>query len=129
MQSIERGDTPAPLGATTRAAAGRVRALGLQAPTRAGRFVRLLRQGRPTRTPEPRPGLTDEEARQIAERIVREVRQPPDPDNRDACSPAVGGQGLSDADEDRVERALIDLGAVSPEQTAVGTRALDLRDT
>ena len=75
--------------------------------------------------PEPRPGLTDEEARQIAERIVREVRQPPDPDNRDASSPAVGSQRPADADEDRIERALIAMGAVSPDQTAVGTRDED----
>ena len=78
--------------------------------------------------PEPRAGLTDEEARQIAEQIVREVRQSPHPDNRDASSPAVGSQSLSDADEDRIERALIELGAVSPEQTAVGTRDPNVRD-
>lgn len=79
-------------------------------------------------TPEPRPGLTEEEAREVAARIVREVRQPPDPDNRDASSPAGASQSLADADEDRIERALIALGAVSPEQTAVGTRHPDPRD-
>jgi hypothetical protein len=70
----------------------------------------------------PRPALTDDDARRIAERIVRDLRQPPDPDNRDASSPSVGSQSPDDADEDRIERALIELGAVSSEQTAVGSR-------
>lgn len=60
---------------------------------------------------------------------MRELRQPPGPDNRDASSPAVGSQSHSDADEDRVERALIELGVVSPEQTAVGTGEADQRDS
>jgi hypothetical protein len=69
-----------------------------------------------------RPALTDDEVRRIAERLIRDLRQPPDPDNRDASSPSVGSQSPADADEDRIERALIELGAVSLEQTAVGSR-------
>jgi len=75
------------------------------------------------RDPESRPRLTDDDARRIAEQIVRELRLPPDADNRDASSPAVGSQSLGDPDEDRIERALIELGAASPDQTAVGSRA------
>jgi alkanesulfonate monooxygenase SsuD/methylene tetrahydromethanopterin reductase-like flavin-dependent oxidoreductase (luciferase family) len=70
----------------------------------------------------PAIGLSDEEARRIAEQLVREVRQPPDVDNREASAPSVGSQSPEDPDEDRIERALIEMGAVSVEQTAVGTR-------
>jgi hypothetical protein len=40
----------------------------------------------------------------------------------------VGSQSPDDVDEDRIERALIDLGAVSREQTAVGTRSANSDD-
>lgn len=70
----------------------------------------------------PSPGLTAEDARRLAEQIVREVRQRPDRDNRLASSPCLGSQREGDPDEDRIERALIEMGAVSPDQTAVGTR-------
>lgn len=65
--------------------------------------------------------LTDAAARRIAEQIVREVHQAPDPDNRDASSPRLGSQASGDADEDRIERALIEMGAVPPEVTEVGS--------
>ncbi|HEU4721210.1 MAG TPA: hypothetical protein VFS59_07600, partial [Gemmatimonadaceae bacterium] len=80
------------------------------------------------RDPAPWPRLTDADARRIAQRIVREVRRPPDPDNRDASSPALGSHSQTDPDEDRIERALIEMGAVSPDQTAVATRELDQLD-
>ena len=68
---------------------------------------------------EREPGTEDDEARRVAEQMLREVGQPPDPDNRGAISAASGSQSATDPGEDRIERALIDMGAVSPEQTAV----------
>jgi hypothetical protein len=62
----------------------------------------------------PRPDRTDEDALRIAKQIVWEARQRPDPDNRGALSAAMGSQSETDPDEDRIERALIDMGAVSP---------------
>jgi hypothetical protein len=52
--------------------------------------------------PAPRPPLTDDDARRIAERIILELTQPPGPDNRDTCSPPPGSQSPEDADEDRM---------------------------
>ena len=73
------------------------------------------------RDPESVSNLTDDDARQIAEQLLREVRQPPDPDNRGVFRASVWDQSPMDSDEDWIERALIDTGAVSPEQTVVGT--------
>jgi hypothetical protein len=74
---------------------------------------------------EPRADRTDHDARQVAEQIVREVKQPLDPNNGGAVSLAVGSQSEINLDEDRIERALIDMGEVSPDQTVFGTRRND----
>jgi hypothetical protein len=56
--------------------------------------------------------LTDEEARAIARRMVFEANESPeDHDHMNLDAP----RNASKADETRIERALVELGAVEPE--------------
>lgn len=66
-------------------------------------------------TPDASRRPTDAEVRGIAEQLVREVREPP------AASPghraSAQAHELSAADEERVDEALVALGAAEPEDT------------
>ena len=67
---------------------------------------------------ESRPGLTDDEARAIATRMVREAGQAPDADHagEDNVTPLDEPRGgESAADEARIQRALVDEGFVPPD--------------
>jgi hypothetical protein len=73
----------------------------------------------PTSEDAPAPGAsprpTDADVRAIAEQLVREVRRPP------AASPgaqlSASRHELAPADEERVDDALVALGAADPEDT------------
>jgi hypothetical protein len=74
------------------------------------------------RPPEPEPGVarpsdppSDAEIRAIAERLVREHDRPPPASPNDQLS--APQHELSAADEERVDAALVDLGAADPEDT------------
>ena len=64
--------------------------------------------------------LTDAEAREVARRMIAEAGTPPDADfaaenNATALdAPSGRSQSMADANEDRIERALVELGAVPP---------------
>ena len=67
------------------------------------------------------PELTDAEAREIARRMLAEAALRPNAsleaaDNATALdAPRGSDQSRSSADEDRIERALVELGAVPPD--------------
>ena len=63
--------------------------------------------------------LSDGEAREIAKRLVDELRSPPGGPADELSAP---GRELPPADEARVEQALVELGAVSPAATTVAER-------
>ena len=63
--------------------------------------------------------IGDDEAREIAKQLVRDAESP---DGDSARSLSAQVRQLSDADEDRVEAALVDLGAVSPDSTTMAER-------
>jgi hypothetical protein len=79
-------------------------------------------------THDPTPDLTDEEAeeaRAIAREIVREVHETPSARNDTASSARAGSQRMTDGNEDRTEAALVDMGVVPRESTAMATRRAD----
>jgi hypothetical protein len=61
--------------------------------------------------------VTDAEARELARRLALGVDTPPDPDNASLLNPTAGGgsQSAADAEEDRLDRALVELGLVPPD--------------
>jgi hypothetical protein len=63
---------------------------------------------------------TDAEVRAIAEQLVREVREPPTASPSNRVSARV--HELSPAGEERVDNALVALGAVEPEHTLQAER-------
>jgi hypothetical protein len=59
-----------------------------------------------------RPGLSDEEAREIAKGLLGQGHSRPGEPRRDLTSQS---HQLPRVDEDRVEAALVEMGAVDPE--------------
>jgi hypothetical protein len=72
--------------------------------------------GRSADEPDDARRLSDDEIRGIAEQLIREARAvPPDSPGAEALAQH---RELSPADEDRVEDALVALGAADPEDTS-----------
>jgi len=71
---------------------------------------------------DPRPGLSGDEARGIAERLASEAHSAPADPPSDLLAQR---HELPPADEDRVEAALVDLGAARPETTTMAERDAD----
>jgi hypothetical protein len=65
-------------------------------------------------------GLSDDQAREIAKRLLREAHESPQ-DHDGMLSDTL--HGASEADEDRIERAVVELGAAGPEVTTMAERA------
>jgi hypothetical protein len=65
-------------------------------------------------------GISDDEIRDIAEQLVREVKAAPLADP--SAETSAQQRELSPADEDRVEDALVTLGAADPEDTSRAER-------
>lgn len=85
----------------------------------------------------PERELTDDEAREIARRMIAEASAPPGANvaaehTATALDPVSGSQSPTDANENRIERALVELGVVPPdalEDTAPETAGPSRRAT